>query len=51
MVLRIDEASSLPTALDLQQGCPPADAWSLLTRLKPSNADPRPPLDPIDLSP
>ena len=51
MVLRIDEASSLPTALDLQQGCPPADAWSLLTRLKPSNADQRPQLDPIDLSP
>nr|GFA38363.1 RecQ-mediated genome instability protein 1 [Tanacetum cinerariifolium] len=51
MVLRINEASSLPTALDLQQGCPPADAWSLLTRLKPRNADQRPQLDPIDLSP
>ncbi|GJR07871.1 RecQ-mediated genome instability protein 1 [Tanacetum coccineum] len=51
MVLRIDEASSPPTALDLQQGCPPADAWSLLTRLNPSNADQHPQLDPIDLSP
>ncbi|GJY19129.1 RecQ-mediated genome instability protein 1 [Tanacetum coccineum] len=51
MVLRIDEASSPPTALDLQQGCPPADAWSLLTRLTPSNADQRPQLDSIDLTP
>lgn len=51
MVLRIDEASDLPTALDLQQGCPLADAWSLLKRLKPSSAIQHPRLDPIDLSP
>ncbi|KAL4584745.1 hypothetical protein LXL04_009354 [Taraxacum kok-saghyz] len=37
MVVRINETSSLPVAIEMQQGCPLSDAWSLLTRLKSSN--------------
>ncbi|KAI3766032.1 hypothetical protein L2E82_16080 [Cichorium intybus] len=54
MVVRINEASSLPVAIEMQQGCPLSDAWSLLTRLNSTNTNPpnQPPqFDPIDLSP
>ncbi|KAI3727071.1 hypothetical protein L1987_66880 [Smallanthus sonchifolius] len=51
MVVRINEASSLPIAIEMQQGCSLSDAWLLLGRLKPSNDDQRSQLDPIILSP
>ncbi|KAJ0755258.1 putative recQ-mediated genome instability protein [Helianthus annuus] len=51
MVARINEASSLPVAIEMQQGCSLSDAWSLLGRLKSSNDDQRSQLDPIILSP
>nr|XP_043618319.1 recQ-mediated genome instability protein 1 [Erigeron canadensis] len=51
MVVCINEASSLPVATKTEQGCPLSDAWLLLKRLKSSNADQCPTMDPIDLSP
>ncbi|KAJ0527881.1 putative recQ-mediated genome instability protein [Helianthus annuus] len=51
MVVRINGASSLPVAIEMQQGCSLSDAWSLLGRLKSSNDDQRSHLDPIILSP
>ncbi|KAI3785886.1 hypothetical protein L1987_45012 [Smallanthus sonchifolius] len=51
MVVRINEASSLPVAIEMQQGCSLSDAWMLLGRLKPSNDDQRSQLDPIIISP
>ncbi|KAI3754484.1 hypothetical protein L1987_54268 [Smallanthus sonchifolius] len=50
MVVRINEASSLPVAIEMQQGCSLSDARLLLGRLKPSNDDQRSQLDPIILS-
>ncbi|KAK3032230.1 hypothetical protein RJ639_035523 [Escallonia herrerae] len=34
MVIQISEASRLPIAIEINQGCPLADAWLLLTRVK-----------------
>lgn len=51
MTVRLNEASSLPVATEMQQGCTKSDAWSLLRRLKSSNADQCSSLDPINLSP
>ncbi|KAL8230512.1 hypothetical protein R6Q57_000290 [Mikania cordata] len=51
MVVRINEASSLPVAIEMQQGCSLSDAWLLLGRLQTRNDDQRSQLDPIILSP
>ncbi|XP_076897994.1 recQ-mediated genome instability protein 1 isoform X2 [Bidens hawaiensis] len=52
MVIRINEASSLPVAIEMEQGCSLSDAWLLLGRLKSSGGDcQRSQLDPIILSP
>ncbi|KAJ9568540.1 LOW QUALITY PROTEIN: hypothetical protein OSB04_004506 [Centaurea solstitialis] len=54
MLIRMNEASTLPVATEMHQGCPPSDAWLLLSRLKSSNDDQEPQgrqLDPINLSP
>lgn len=54
MVVRINEASSLLVAVEMEQGCPISDAWLLLTRLKSSNANQatqHPLLGPIIFSP
>ncbi|KAK9066390.1 hypothetical protein SSX86_013712 [Deinandra increscens subsp. villosa] len=51
MVVRINEASNLPVAIGMQQGCSLSDAWLLLGRLKPGDDDRRSELDPIILSP
>ncbi|XP_076891791.1 recQ-mediated genome instability protein 1-like [Bidens hawaiensis] len=52
MVVRINEASSLPVAIEMEQGCSLSDAWLLLGRLKSSGGDgQRSQMDPIILSP
>ena len=54
MLVQISEASPLPIAVEMNQGCPSSDAWSLLRRLQSSNdAQPQqhPHLDPINISP
>lgn len=54
MLMQISEASPLPIAIEMNQGCSPSDAWLLLRRLQSSNtAQPQqhPHFDPIDLSP
>ncbi|CAK9183204.1 unnamed protein product [Ilex paraguariensis] len=54
MLVQLNEASSVPIAIDMNQGCPAPDAWLLLRRLKSSNfAQPQqhPIMDPIELSP
>ncbi|GMP34186.1 hypothetical protein CsSME_00007163 [Camellia sinensis var. sinensis] len=54
MLMQISEASPVPIAIEMNQGCSPSDAWLLLRRLQSSNtAQPQqhPHFDPIDLSP
>ncbi|KAI3759511.1 hypothetical protein L6452_07393 [Arctium lappa] len=54
MLVRINEASTLPVATEMHQGCQLSDAWLLLSRLKASNDEQAPQgrqLDPINLSP
>lgn len=38
MVVRISEASPVPLAIEMNQGCCASDAWGLLRRLKPSSS-------------
>ncbi|KAK3003407.1 hypothetical protein RJ639_020023 [Escallonia herrerae] len=53
MVIQIIEASPLPIAIEMNQGCPVTDPWLLLTRVKsytstqPSHSK----LEPISISP
>ncbi|KAK1433943.1 hypothetical protein QVD17_10861 [Tagetes erecta] len=51
MVIRINDASSLPVAVEMQQGCSLSDAWSLLRRFKSSDEDQRSQMNPILISP
>jgi RecQ-mediated genome instability protein 1 len=54
MLIEMSTTSSLPIALEMDQGCSGADAWLLLRRLKPivpAQAPHRSYVDPIDLSP
>ncbi|XP_057480199.1 recQ-mediated genome instability protein 1-like isoform X2 [Actinidia eriantha] len=54
MLVQISEACPLPIAIEMNQGCPSSDAWSLLRRLQSSSsAQPQqhPYLDPINISP
>ncbi|PSR89443.1 RecQ-mediated genome instability protein like, partial [Actinidia chinensis var. chinensis] len=54
MLVQISEACPLPIAIEMNQGCPSSDAWSLLRRLQSSNAaqpQQHPYLDPINISP
>ncbi|KAM0934996.1 putative recQ-mediated genome instability protein [Dioscorea sansibarensis] len=54
MLVKISESSSVPVAVEMNQGCSTADAWMLLRRLKmftaPQTARGHN-LDPIELSP
>ncbi|WOH05173.1 hypothetical protein DCAR_0624587 [Daucus carota subsp. sativus] len=38
MVIQISEASPLPVAIEMNQGCSASDAWGLLRRLRPSRS-------------
>ncbi|GLT35607.1 hypothetical protein SLA2020_100450 [Shorea laevis] len=54
MLVEMNKSSTLPIALEMNQGCPASDAWLLLRRLKSpvSSLTPeRPPLDFVDISP
>lgn len=54
ILVELNRRYSLPIALDMSQGCPKSDAWSLLTRLKsyhPAQALNHFPSDTIVLSP
>ncbi|XAR50355.1 hypothetical protein NMG60_11004651 [Bertholletia excelsa] len=55
MVVQISEASPIPIAVEMNQGCPPSDAWLLLRKLQSSAATfesrQHLPVDPITLSP
>ncbi|KAE8123843.1 hypothetical protein FH972_018765 [Carpinus fangiana] len=54
MLIEMNENSSLPIAIEMNQGCPESDAWLLLRRLKSTIHSQTPhqfPLDPIDVSP
>ncbi|XP_015580222.1 recQ-mediated genome instability protein 1 isoform X2 [Ricinus communis] len=51
--IEMNRTSSIPIALEMNQGCPASDAWLLVRRLKSSPAvtPQRPSSDPIDISP
>lgn len=62
MLIEMNDKSPHPIALEITQGCPSSDAWLLLRRLNSSPSvdaqtpprcpmDPRPPMDPIEISP
>ncbi|GLT61868.1 hypothetical protein SLA2020_345430 [Shorea laevis] len=54
MLVEMNKSSTLPIALEMNQGCPASDAWLLLRRLKSSVSSltpERPPLDFVDISP
>ncbi|XP_027340357.1 recQ-mediated genome instability protein 1-like [Abrus precatorius] len=54
ILVELNRKSSLPLALDMNQGCPQSDAWLLLRRLKtlyPAQVQTHFPSDPIELSP
>ncbi|GLT69231.1 hypothetical protein SLA2020_413990 [Shorea laevis] len=54
MLIEMNKNSSLPIAIEMNQGCPESDAWLLLRRLKSiirSQTPHHSPLDPIDVSP
>ncbi|WJX53879.1 recQ-mediated genome instability protein 1 [Trifolium repens] len=54
ILVELNRKYSLPLALDMSQGCPKSDAWSLLRRLKshhPAQAQKHFPSDTIVLSP
>ncbi|KAH8486671.1 hypothetical protein H0E87_025612 [Populus deltoides] len=54
MLIEINGASKLPVALEMNQGCPPSDAWLLMRRLKSFSSSLTPQhssMGPIDISP
>ncbi|KAG8379455.1 hypothetical protein BUALT_Bualt07G0090300 [Buddleja alternifolia] len=55
MVVEMNKASTVPIAVEMEQGCPPSDAWLLLKRLKSFTSAPpqqnQSNLNPIYLSP
>ncbi|XP_011023958.1 PREDICTED: recQ-mediated genome instability protein 1 isoform X1 [Populus euphratica] len=54
MLIEINGASKLPVALEMNQGCPPSDAWLLIRRLKSFSSSLTPrhsSVVPIDISP
>ena len=54
MLIEINGASKLPVVLEMNQGCPPSDAWLLMRRLKSFSSSLTPQhssVAPIDISP
>ncbi|KAG6746195.1 hypothetical protein POTOM_050718 [Populus tomentosa] len=54
MLIEINGASKLPVVLEMNQGCPPSDAWLLMRRLKSFSSSLTPQhssVGPIDISP
>ncbi|GLU18573.1 hypothetical protein SLE2022_348650 [Rubroshorea leprosula] len=53
MLVEMNKSSTLPIALEMNQGCSASDAWLLLRRLKSSvsSLTPKQPLDFVDISP
>lgn len=54
MLIEINGASKLPVALEMNQGCPPSDAWLLMRRLQSFSSSLTPQhssMGPIDISP
>lgn len=38
MLVEINDASPVPVAIEMNEGCPESDAWLLLKRLKSSSS-------------